>query len=107
MKGCSVHYFFFGERGEAFHPVQDLNIDEPVGYQRNKVSMDYSMRAKIPCAPGIYEGDFRMHTGGDGKSVLKLYDVKFLEPLNIKELFDKAAAFDAPVPASSKAGTSK
>lgn len=92
MKGCSVHYFFYGENGEALTPFTEWDMALEVGFQRNKVSLDYPIRAKIPTAPGVYWGDFRMVTGGDGKPVIKLTDVEFIEPLDIKGLLDKVAA---------------
>lgn len=85
MKGCTVNYFFLGETGRAFAPVHERSVDKPVGFQRNKVSMDYSIKAKIPCAPGIYEGTFGMTTGGDGKPILKLMDVDFIAEFNVMD----------------------
>lgn len=112
MKGCSVHYFFVGNDGKAFAPVEDWNIDTPVGYQRGKVAMDYSMRAKIPVAPGIYDGDFAMQVGGDGKPVIKLVDVKYLAPFDIAASFAQAmdtlaAAAAASLPEAEKAASDK
>ena len=96
MKGCSVHYFFVGNDGMAFKPVEDWNIDAPVGYQRGKVAMDYSMRAKIPVAPGIYDGDFAMAVGGDGKPVMKLVDVRLVAPFDISASFAQAMGLPLP-----------
>ncbi len=97
MKGCIVQYFFFGENGEGLQMMEESNVDLPVGYQRNKVSMDYAMRAKIQIAPAIYDGTFKMVTGGDGKPVLKLVDVDFvrlfdfkLEPSKVAAVVEKA-----------------
>jgi hypothetical protein len=78
MKGCSVHYFFLGENGEEFAPVVESDVAKPVGYQRAKVSLDYAMRAKIPAAPAIYDGEFKMTLGSDGKPVAKLVDLEFV-----------------------------
>lgn len=97
MKGCIVQYFFFGENGEGLQMMEENNVDLPIGYQRNKVSMDYAMRAKIQIAPAIYDGTFKMVTGGDGKPVLKLVDVDFvrlfdfkLEPSKVAAVVEKA-----------------
>lgn len=85
MRGVTVNYFFFGNEGEQIKPMHSLKPDEAIGYQRGKVSLDYEMRGKIPCAPGIYEGDFIMAIGADGKPVLKLVDVQFLKAFEIKD----------------------
>ncbi len=85
MRGVTVNYFFYGNKGEQMKPMRSLKPDEAIGYQRGKVSLDYEMRSKIPCAPGIYEGDFIMAIGADGKPVLKLVDVQFLKAFEIKD----------------------
>lgn len=78
MNGCSVHYFFWGENGEALISQSEFNPTKSVGYQRAKCSMDYVLREKLVVAPAIYEGTFVMETGGDGKPVNKLKDVAFI-----------------------------
>ena len=85
MRGVTVNYFFYGKEGEQMKPMRSLKPDEAIGYQRGKVSLDYEMRSKIPCAPGIYEGDFIMAIGADGKPVLKLVDVQYLKAFKIKD----------------------
>lgn len=91
MRGVTVNYFFFGNEGEQIKPMHSLKPDEAIGYQRGKVSLDYEMRSKIPCAPGIYEGDFIMAIGADGKPVLKLVDVTFLKPFKFSEFEETGA----------------
>lgn len=78
MTGCSVHYLFWGEHGEALLSQSEFNPAKPVGYQRAKCSMDYDLREKLVVAPALYEGTFITVTGGDGKPVLKLKDVAFI-----------------------------
>lgn len=80
MRGCTVHYFFLGQDGSEFAPYNEWDTALAVGYQRGKVSLDYAFRAKIPVAPGIYDGEFAMTVGGDGKPVARLVDLKFVEP---------------------------
>lgn len=80
MRGCTVHYFFLGQDGSEFQPYNEWDTALAVGYQRGKVSLDYPFRAKIPVAPGIYDGEFAMTVGGDGKPVARLVDLKFVEP---------------------------
>ncbi|MCM1113836.1 MAG: hypothetical protein NC399_11345 [Muribaculum sp.] len=82
MTGCSVHYLFWGEDGEALISKSEFNPAKPVGYQRAKCSMDYDLREKLVVAPALYEGTFVTVTGGDGKPVLKLKDVAFISHLD-------------------------
>lgn len=83
MSGCSVHYLFYGENGEALQSQVDFDQTKPVGIQRAKVSVDYSLRAKLAVAPAIYEGTFVTTTGGDGKPVLKLKDVAYISHVDM------------------------
>lgn len=83
MTGCSVHYFFWGENGEALWSQTEFNPAKPVGIQRAKCSMDFDLREKLVVAPGLYEGLFVTTTGGDGKPVLKLRDVAFVSHIDI------------------------
>lgn len=80
MRGCTVHYFFLGQDGSEFAPYNEWDTALAVGYQRGKVSLDYPFRAKIPVAPGIYDGEFVMAVGSDGKPVARLVDLKFVAP---------------------------
>lgn len=83
MTGCSVHYLFWGENGEALHSQVEFNPTNPVGIQRAKCSMDFDLREKLVVAPGLYLGSFVTTTGGDGKPVLKLRDVAFISHVDI------------------------
>ena len=82
-RGTTVHYFFYGENGSGFKAVTSDKVNDPVGYQRAKVSLDYEKRSKIPTAPGVYDGTFEMKLGADGKPVLNLVDVDYLFPLEL------------------------
>ena len=95
MRGCIVHYFFLGEDGDAFRPLHSSDSTAPLGYQRSKVSMDYAMRGKIKAAPGIYDGYFAMTVGSDGKPVLKLIDLDYVESFDIRRLIKMDQEADA------------
>lgn len=86
LKGCTVHYFFYGEDGSGITPIHSVKNDEAVGYQRGKVSLPYEMRSKIPWAPAIYMGEFIMTVGSDGKPVMKLVDVEFVQTFDFKSM---------------------
>lgn len=85
MSGTTVHYLFWGESGERLLTQSVWDPSKPVGLQRAKCSIDYDARSKIPVAPAIYEGDFYMAVGGDGKPVMKLRDVAYICNVEMKE----------------------
>lgn len=84
LTGCSVHYLFWGEDGEAVASEAEFDPTKPVGVQRAKCSVESVLRNKIVVAPGLYEGTFEMTTGSDGKPVNRLRDVAFISHLEIK-----------------------
>ena len=77
VQGTTVHYLFWADHGSAFSRMTDFDKTKPVGYQRAKVSLPFEFREKIPVAPAIYEGTFKMTVGSDGKPVMKLMDVAY------------------------------
>lgn len=84
MTGCSIHYMFWGEDGEALLEQSEWDLSKPVGIQRAKCSIDEALRVKVPIAPALYEGEFYMTVGGDGKPVMKLKDISFISCVSIK-----------------------
>lgn len=84
MKGCSIHYLFWGENGEKLLSQTEWDVSKPVGIQRAKCSIDMSLRTKVPVAPAIYEGQFTMTVGSDGKPVLRLTDISYVANLEVK-----------------------
>lgn len=84
IKGCTIHYLFWGENGEAIAEQSEWDVTKPVGVQRAKVSLDYDVRRKIPIAPALYEADFRMTVGADGQPVLRMQDIAYVSNLDIK-----------------------
>lgn len=85
MKGCTVHYLFWGENGERIAHQSEWDVTKPVGVQRAKCSIDYDLRTKLPIAPALYEGEFEMTVGSDGKPVLRLRDIAYISNLEIKQ----------------------
>lgn len=76
-EGLTVEYYVFGENGEALKPVADAG-NGALGIRRSKCSMDASMKDKLMYVPGIYDGQFEMTVGSDGKPTLKLVDIDFI-----------------------------
>lgn len=83
MTGCSIHYMFWGEGGEALLEKSEWDVSKPVGIQRAKCSVDAALRTKVPIAPALYDGEFFMTVGGDGKPVMKLKDIAFVSCVRI------------------------
>lgn len=82
--GTSCHYLFWGEHGELMESVSG-NADKGIGQQRAKATLPWEASTKFPVVPGIYEGEFTMATGSDGKPVLKLVSAEFVNPVLIQE----------------------
>ena len=78
VTGCTVRYLFWGEGGEALWEQSEWDPRKPVGVQVAKCSIDIAMREKIPVAPALYDGDFDITTGGDGKPVMRLRDIAYV-----------------------------
>lgn len=76
MRGCVLNYYFFGTGGETLK-VDRANVGS-VGYQRAKCSVDYDMRQKVVAAPAIYDAEFTMKVGSDGKPVLVVTDLTYV-----------------------------
>lgn len=75
--GLTLNYYFFGEAGELLKPVNDMS-GGPVGFQRAKCSVDTSLRNKVTFCPAIYDAEFVMSVGSDGKPVLKVCDLEYV-----------------------------
>lgn len=89
LKGCILNYFFFGEHGELLKARYDQVGN--VGFQRAKSNVDYDMRNQVVCAPGVYDAEFEMSVGSDGKPVLKVSNLSFVGEANFS-LVEKAAS---------------
>lgn len=79
--GTTVRYLFWGENGEALKSAY-TNPDTAGGVAPAKVSLPYDSRIKIGKAPAIYSGSFVMSVGSDGKPILKLCDLEYLQDVD-------------------------
>lgn len=85
LSGCTVHYLFWGDNDmDNMLTYSESDARKPVGIQRAKCSIDFDLRSKIMIAPALYEGTFEMSVGSDGKPVLRLKDVAFVDCVEIK-----------------------
>ena len=101
-QGCSVQYLFYGENGEMLE-CNPVVPGEAAGCRAAKDSIDITCASKFAFVPGIYDAEFKMRVGSDGKPVNRLVDVLYvgkpviqLEKLvNIPARQPKAAAAEA------------
>lgn len=87
INGLSVRYFHWGEEGEEM-TSKPYKLGETGGRQLSKVSLPVELEGKIVLVPGLYDADFRMRTGSDGKDTLKVEDLTFLHPVRVFPLYD-------------------
>ena len=76
-EGMTVEYYFYGENGEPLESQFCMGA-EHAGSRRSKVSLKPEFAGKLQYVPGIYNGEFEMKIGSDGKPVLNLVDFKFI-----------------------------
>ena len=81
-RGLSVEYYIYGKNGEGLAPVADSGSGN-LGIRRSKCTMDYEMKERLMYVPGIYDGQFEMTVGSDGKPTLKLVDINFVGKCNM------------------------
>lgn len=81
-RGLTVEYYIYGNDGDALKPAADAGSGA-LGIRRSKCSMDAAMREKLMFVPGIYDGQFEMNVGSDGKPTLKLVDIDYIGKCNI------------------------
>ena len=74
VKGVSMEFLFYGEHGEQVEPT--VSADGVSGTRRGKSFLSEDKLHKVSYVPGIYD---EMTVGSDGKPVLKLVDVDFVD----------------------------
>lgn len=80
--GLSIEYYFWGENGETLAPK--FGADGISGTRRSKANLNIELfDRKVQFIPAIYEGDFEMKVGSDGKPILNLTDLDFISKVSI------------------------
>lgn len=98
ISGCSVHFLFWGEGGTALVGKSEPDVSKPIGMQRGKGWLDKSLREKLRVAPAIYEGEFTMTVGADGKPTLKLVDVAYKSNIEMRPYKLKGLVIPGMIP---------
>lgn len=82
IEGVSCNYYF----NTTLQAVG--NADGSVGMRAAKGSIPFELFFKIKKAPAIYEATFDMKVGGDGKPVLTIVDLDFIEEVAVVPVSD-------------------
>lgn len=83
MEGVTCNYYF----NTTLNAVG--NKDGSVGQRPAKGSMPVEAFWKIKMAPAIYEAEFDMKIGSDGKPVLSIVDLDYIEEVALKPVSQK------------------
>lgn len=94
VKGCTINYFFSGQNCEMLKT--QYASGGSVGYQRAKCSIDYDKREKIYAVPAIYDAQFMLTVGSDGKPVLKAVDLDYVGEVKFSMTPDASWGKDEP-----------
>lgn len=81
VSGCSIAYYPWELDGKNLESRYYVGMG-PAGVQRAKSSLPMEERAQIQMVPGLYDADFIMTTGSDGKMVLKPTHIEFMQGVN-------------------------
>lgn len=91
IEGCTINYYPWGENGEVLESTFNIGYGSPAGIQRGKGSLPREQRLNIQAVPGIYEAEFEMTVGSDGKFVSKPVALtNFLGKVKMENLLEKA-----------------
>lgn len=98
LEGLSVEYYFFGDHGEAIKPTFDADSGVS-GIRRSKCSLDVAQKDRISYVPGVYDADFGMKVGSDGKPILTMQSIDFVGKCIMSLELDPAAEDPVATPA--------
>ncbi len=80
--GCSVEYYFWGENGETLETNYSAE-NQPAGTRRSKANLSLEEFKNIVRVPALYDGDFEMKVGADGKPVMSLKHVEIDSSIDV------------------------
>lgn len=89
--GCTFEYYFWGENGETLETKYSAE-NQAAGTRRSKATLSLEEFKNVTRVPAIYDGEFEMSIGGDGKPVLKLIHVDIDSSLDVSIKAAKASA---------------
>lgn len=88
LEGVTCNYYFNTDLSAVD------NVNGSVGTRPAKGNMPYETFLKVRKAPALYDAEFELSVDKDGKPILKIIDVEFIEEVRIVPC-SEAASFDA------------
>ncbi|WP_320990598.1 hypothetical protein [Hungatella sp.] len=96
VQGTSISYYFNVDL------VAEDNVNGTKGTRPAKSTCEYQLMGKVKKAPALYDAEFSMSIGSDGKPVLKIIDVDYVSDIQITPVPD--SNFNSDTKADKKAG---
>lgn len=96
VQGTSVNYYF------NTNLVAEDNVNGTKGTRPAKSSCEFGVMAKIKRAPALYDAEFSMSIGSDGKPVLKIMDLDYISDVEIVPVPDSQMNASAEPPKADK-----
>lgn len=100
-EGCTINYYPLGENGETIEPKEYLGVEGPAGVQRAKASLPKNARLSVSKVPGVYNAEFEMTIGSDGKLVSKPVSLEYIGDVEFN--FTMRQKITDTLPSTSKA----
>ena len=97
-QGVTCNFYF----NTDLHAEDNRNGSK--GTRPAKGSLDFMLMRKIKSAPALYDAEFEMNIGSDGKPVLRIIDLDYISDVFIASCSDPASV---PFQESTSAGPSK
>lgn len=92
-QGVTCNYYF----NTDLHAKDNKNGSK--GTRPAKGSVDFGLMNKITSAPGLYDAEFEMNVGSDGKPTLKIQDLDYVSDVIIGPAPAKTTADSKPASA--------
>ena len=67
-------------------PINEIDSKNSKGRRSGNAMLDYSMLAKMPYVPGIYDASFETATDSKGNLALKVVDIKPVSPCQLSSV---------------------
>lgn len=95
--GCSINYFFWENGGKNLESSYHIGTGAG-GVRPSKAVLDIAQRQNIEMLPAVYDAEFIISTGSDGKPVLKPTEIFFKNPVKFVsfEVNDNATFTEKP-----------
>ncbi len=100
-QGVTCNYYF----NTDLHAEDNKNGSK--GTRPAKGSIDFGLMSKITSAPGLYDAEFEMNVGSDGKPTLKIQDLDYVSDVIIGPAPAKTTVDSKPAPTPASVAPAK